>query len=171
MYCFPALLDVCSTWNPRIKKILKYCKNSENPMKHHRNFCLAVDNTGVISVCYHPPLCFVLVSLYCLCVRFVLLQSHLINDDRKVPNYHLFLTCKCFHMLGCIRGSSPKIKLENAALESSINLLRNCKGKNSGERTAKWGTAALIFIYMSFLMPSFHVKYCQTISKWWHYNG
>ena len=88
-------------------------------------------------MCYHPPLCFVLVSLYCLCVRFVLLQSHLINDDRKVPNYHLFLTCKCFHMLGCIRGSSPKIKLENAALESSINLLRNCKGKNSGERTAK----------------------------------
>jgi hypothetical protein len=42
-------------------KFLNTAKNSKYPSKYRGNFCPVIGNTGVISVRYQLPLCFVLV--------------------------------------------------------------------------------------------------------------
>jgi hypothetical protein len=50
------VINKCKCWNT--------AKNSKYPSKYRGNFCPVIGNTGVISVRYQPPLCFVLVSSY-----------------------------------------------------------------------------------------------------------
>jgi hypothetical protein len=76
-------------------------KNLKYPSKYRGNFCLEIGNTGVISVRYQLPLCFVLVSSYkrlylvvlCLCsFRIVTVPPHQWRQQGKPCAKSVFLT-------------------------------------------------------------------------------